>query len=168
MCWFGCGRGRISLYHAHTGRSWCSCLPAVVSAELLPTGGLSHETGMPHSPWCCPHSSPRPGCPSTHHSAALPVARGHMRESPPTLPPGCGKQLRFYRPLPRLREGAGLPISEAGPRVFATLSLCTKTSISTEHKNSSSHFSIPFAVGGFPAWHGGSVEKTHEVLLWPC
>lgn len=58
-------------------------------------------------------------------------------------------------------QGAELPISEAAPRMFATPSLCTKTSISTERKDFSSHFSTPFAVGGFPAWHEGSVEKTH-------
>lgn len=59
-------------------------------------------------------------------------------------------------------QGAELPISETGPQMFAALSLCTETSISTEYKNFSSHFSVPFAVGRFPAWHGGSVQKTHE------
>lgn len=159
---FGCRRGRIFLYHAHIGRSWCSCLPALVSAEPLPAGGLCHETGMSCSSWVLPTHLTQARVsrlPLTHHCAALPVARGHMRESPSALPPACGKQLRICRPLPRLR-GLNCPFLK---QVFATLSLCTKTSISTEHKNSSSHFSVPFAVRGFPAWNVGSVEKTHEV-----
>lgn len=167
MCWFGCGRGRISLYHAHTGRSWCSCLPAVVSAELLPTGGLSHETGINLLPLVLPTQLTQARVP-LNPSLCCPASgqRPHERITPST-PTSVWGTASVIQTSPGA-QGAGLPISEAGPQVFATLSLCTKTSISTEHKNSSSHFSIPFAVGGFPAWHGGSVEKTHEVLLWPC
>lgn len=104
MWCFGCGRGRIFLYHAHTGISWCSCLPTLVSAELLPTGGLSHETGIPCSPWVLPSHLTQARVPGLPLDPSLCCrASSHTRESPSALPPACGKPLLMCRPLPRLR-----------------------------------------------------------------
>lgn len=64
------------------------------------------KLGCPAPPGCCPHISPRPGCPgcpSSHRCALLPVTSSHMRESPSALPPACAKQIQTRRPLPRLR-----------------------------------------------------------------
>lgn len=142
MWCFGCGRGGIFLYRAHIGRSWHSCIPALVSAELLHTGGLFHETRMPCSPWvlpthltqarvpslplnpslCCPASGQRP-CERTQHSQSMWETALDMQTSPKA-------------------QEAELPISEASPRVFATLSPRTKSSISTKHRIP--HHTFPF------------------------
>lgn len=142
MWCFGCGRGGIFFYHAHIGRSWCSCLPALVSASPSTQEVYSMKLGFPAPPGCSLHISPSPGCPgcpSTHHCAALPVARGQMREL--STPNSVWETALDMQTSPKA-QGPELPISEAGPRVFATLSLCTKSSISTKPRIP--HHTFPF------------------------
>lgn len=127
----------------------------------------SMKQGCPAPPECSPHISPRPGCPvcpSTHHCAALPVARGHVREL--STPKACGKQLWICRPLPRLRR-LNCPFLK---QVLECLQHCPCVQRAAFPQNIEFLITLfrSFCSGRFSCLEWGECGEDPEVLLWPC